>query len=445
MPFNCLITTLGQAKIATAIANGTAVNATHIAIGDGSGNTTTPSTSQTALVREVYRTNVSSISVNPENSSQVIFEAVIASSVGGWTARELGLFDASGDMIAVANIGSVYKPTASEGSAREMVVRIYAQVDQVSAINLVVDPAFYIATRSWVQANFNLGVLLPGGTTGQILRKRSNAAGDTEWVNPISGQNITVDVVTEMQTLAASQTVVNLATANTSGTAIYIEGIRLRPNQYTINSPTQFTLAQSYPSGSKLLAVQNDPNASLDFAKKSLNLSDLASASTARTNLGLGSMALQNTTEYQSKADALASYGKVYVRSGVMPTTPGGAETIVYETPTVTIPSDETWVYEFTVVTAVGYVNGSTRPDVGTPVMKLYRGGTTGTLLLTQNSTQSPYGASQTTFHYAIEAVTGTKLTVTISSQAGFTYPPAYTAKLYRCKTTALSDYNTVI
>ena len=304
MSFNCLITTLGQAKIATAIANGSTVSATHIAIGDGNGNGTTPAVSQLALVREVYRTTVSSISVNPANSSQVIFEAVISATVGGWTARELGLFDSSGDLIAVANIGSVYKPTASEGSAREMVVRIYAQVDQVGAINLVVDPSFYIATRSWVQANYSLAALLPGGTTGQILRKKSNANGDTEWVNPTTGQNITVDVVTEIQTLAASQTAVTLATATTNGMAVYIEGIRLRPNQYTIGSSTAFTLAQSYPAGSKILVCQNDPNASLDFLRKGNNLSELTSASSARTNLGLGTMAVAATADYVAKTGA---------------------------------------------------------------------------------------------------------------------------------------------
>lgn len=308
MSFNCLITTLGQAKIAAAIASGTPVNATHIAVGDGNGNATVPSVSQLALVREVHRVNVSSITVNPQDTSQVIFEAVIPANVGGWTARELGLFDNTGSLIAVANIGSVYKPTVAEGSAREMVVRIYAEVDQVSAINLVVDPSFYIATRSWVQSNFSLAALLPGGTTGQILRKKSNASGDTEWANPLSAQNVTVDVVTEIQTLAAGQTVVTLATANTTGTAIYVEGIRLRPNQYTVNTATQFTLAQSYPANSKLLAVQNDPNASLDFAKKSLNLSDLASASSARTNLGLGSMATKVDTDYLTAAAVVAGY-----------------------------------------------------------------------------------------------------------------------------------------
>jgi phage-related tail fiber protein len=309
MSFNCLITTLGQAKIAAAIAAGTQISATHIAVGDGNGNATIPSVGQSSLVREVYRTNVSSVMVNPQDSSQVIFEAVISASVGGWTARELGLFDNAGVLIAVANIGSVYKPLATEGSAREMVVRIYAQVNQVGAINLVVDPSFFIATRSWVQSNYSLAALIPGGTTGQILRKKSNASGDTEWANPLSAQNVTVDVVTEIQTLASGQTVVTLATANTTGTAIYVEGIRLRPNQYTINSVTQFTLAQSYPANSKLLAVQNDPNASLDFAKKTLNLSDLSSASSARANLGLGTIATAAAADYLTVAAGLAKAG----------------------------------------------------------------------------------------------------------------------------------------
>ena len=253
-------------------------------------------------MREVHRANVSSITVNPQDPSQVIFEAVIVASVGGWTARELGLFDSDGDMIAVANIGSVYKPTVTEGSAREMVVRIYAEVDQVSAINLVVDPSFYVATRSWVNSNFSIAALLPGGTTGQILRKKTNASGDTEWADPFAAQNITVDVVEEIQTLAASQTVVNLATATTSGMAVYVEGIRLRPNQFTVGSATQFTLASSYPAGSKLLAVQNDPAASLDFLRKTNNLSDVENKPLARTNLGLGSIATAAAADYVATA-----------------------------------------------------------------------------------------------------------------------------------------------
>lgn len=300
--YYCLLTLTGQAKIAAAIAAGTQVNATQIAVGDGNGNDTTPVNTQTALVREVYRTNVSSISVNPSDNTQVIFEAVIAANIGGWTARELGLYDNTGALLAVANIGSVYKPTASEGSAREMVVRIYAQVSQISAINLVVDPSFYIATRSWVQANFSLGALIPGGTTGQILRKKSNASGDTEWANPFSAQNITVNVVEENQTLASGQTVVNLATATTAGLAVYVEGVRLRSAQYTVNTNTQFTLAQSYPAGSRLIAVQNDPAAALDYLRRTNNLSELSNAASARANLGLGSIATAAAGDYVLKA-----------------------------------------------------------------------------------------------------------------------------------------------
>jgi hypothetical protein len=298
MSFNCLITIQGQAKIAAAVAAGTQVSVTHVAVGDGNGNPTIPGEGQLSLVREVYRTNISSIIVNPANNSQVIFEGVIPSTTGGWTARELGLFDNTNTLIAVANIGDVYKPTIAEGSTREMVVRIILQVNQVNGINLVIDPSFYVATRSWVESNFSVAALLPGGTTGQILRKLSNADGDTEWTDPFTAQNITVNVVEETQTLASGQTVVNLATATTAGVAVYVEGIRLRPSQLTIDSAIRFTLAQSYPAGSKLVAVQNDPSAALDYLRGVNNLSEIPNKAIARTNLGLGSAAVKPETDF---------------------------------------------------------------------------------------------------------------------------------------------------
>lgn len=477
MSFRCIITTLGQAKFAAAIAGGTQVNVTHIAVGDGNGNPIVPSVGQLALVREVHRTNVSSITVNPANASQVIFEGVVDASVGGWTARELGLFDDTGAMVAVANIGDVYKPTVAEGSAREMVLRVISQVDQTDAVNLIVDPSFYIATRSWVQSNFSVAALLPGGTTGQILRKVANADGAYEWADPLSAQNITVDVVHETQTLSAGQTVINLATATTAGIAVYIEGIRLLPSQYIITTATQFSLVQSYPAGSKLLAVQNDPAAALDYLRKSLNLAELADKAAARLNLGLGSMATKADADYLTLVAAAANYlarsggtmtglltlsgaptsalhaatkayvdgigTKVYSLSSV--TTgmiAGGVEHVVYETPFVNIPADETWVYEILIFSVTGYMNGNTRPDFGTPQMKVYRGTT---LIETVNSSQSPYGSSQTTFVSHKIAVNGTKLRFTVNAWWGFAAEHNYVVKCYKTKTAALSDVSSCL
>jgi microcystin-dependent protein len=95
--------------------------------------------------------------------------------------------------------------------------------------------------------------------------------------------------VQEEQTLSGAQTVVNLATATTSGLAVYIEGIRLHPGDYTINSSTQITLGTTYPAGSKILLIQNEPAGETQFLKSLSNLSDVSSKQAARANLGFPS------------------------------------------------------------------------------------------------------------------------------------------------------------
>jgi uncharacterized membrane protein len=62
----------------------------------------------------------------------------------------------------------------------------------------------------------------------------------------------------EIQSLAASQTVVTLSTVTTASLAVYVEGIRLTPSEFTKDSATQITLAQSYSSGSSITLVNND-------------------------------------------------------------------------------------------------------------------------------------------------------------------------------------------
>lgn len=135
-------------------------------------------------------------------------------------------------------------------------------------------------------------------------------------------------------------------------------------------------------------------------------------------------------------ADGVGS--KVYtLYSTTSGKTAGGVEHTVYETPTVTIPSDETWIYEVTIFSVIGYINGNTRPDYGTPQMKVYRGST---LLETVNSSQSPYGASQTTFVSHKIAVSGTKLKWTVNAWWGFSTDHNFIVKCIKTKTAALSD-----
>lgn len=291
--FKTIHTTYGLSAMAEAEAAGTSINLTHMAVGDGNGNAVTPTQAQTALVRELFRATVNRVFHSPDDPTRFTAELVIPASEGGFTLREVGVFDADGSLFAVGNLPATYKPVDSEGAYADTVVRLEFQVSNADVITLQVDPNVAVASQQWISNNVTAAFLLPGGTTGQILRKASNADGDTEWANP-TNVNVTVNSIEETQTLAAAQTVVNWAVVNNTGLCVYIEGVRLRADQWTKDPviATRITLAQSYPAGTKIVGTQNEPASTLpDPLVKGQNLADVPNKATARTNLDVFSKA----------------------------------------------------------------------------------------------------------------------------------------------------------
>lgn len=289
--FKTVITTIGAARLATAIANGSLLNLHEMAVGDGAGNPVTPSPAQTTLVHEVYRAQLNDLKVSANNPNWVIAEMVIPGSVGGWTVREVGVYDDEGTLIAVGNFAPTYKPVPDEGSTRDLVIRFIFAVEQPEVISLTIDPAVVLASRQWVQDNFALAILIPGGTTGQVLRKASNTPGAVEWYDPTSGLNLIVDVVEELQELSATQDVVTLLVCTTNGIAVYIDGIRLPSTAYTIDSETQLTLETPATGGESIIIVQNEPANAGDFLRltnlfKEIQDAGLTAAAIARQRIG---------------------------------------------------------------------------------------------------------------------------------------------------------------
>ncbi|MBB4267358.1 phage tail protein [Roseospira visakhapatnamensis] len=145
-----ILTVAGQAKIANALALGTTIALDRMAVGDGGGVAITPTETMTALAGETYRGAIERLTADPDNPSWVIAELVIPPDVGGWSVRELGLFDAAGDLIAVANLPETYKPVLAEGSARDMILRMVLEVSDTAAVTLTLDPTVTLASRAWV-------------------------------------------------------------------------------------------------------------------------------------------------------------------------------------------------------------------------------------------------------------------------------------------------------
>lgn len=145
-----LLTNQGAAKLANAAALGTKVDIASMALGDGGGTLPTPDTAQTKLIGEKRRAQLNSLTVDAVNSSQIIAEQVIPESDGGFWIREIGLYDADGVLIAVANCPETYKPQLAEGSGRTQTVRMILIVNSTAAVTLKIDPSVVLATRKYV-------------------------------------------------------------------------------------------------------------------------------------------------------------------------------------------------------------------------------------------------------------------------------------------------------
>lgn len=148
--YYALLTNVGAAKLANATALGEQVEITQMAVGDGNGALPTPNPEQTALVHELRRAPLNTLTIDPVNTNQIIAEQVIPEDVGGWWIREIGLYDSDGDMIAVANCAETYKPLLQEGSGRMQVIRVILIVSSTQAVTLKIDPSVVLATRQYV-------------------------------------------------------------------------------------------------------------------------------------------------------------------------------------------------------------------------------------------------------------------------------------------------------
>lgn len=163
-----LLTRIGQAKVANAIGLGKRVLWNSMAVGDGSGSPTNPTETQTTLVRERYRAQLTQVSIDPQNPNYVVAEMVISANVGGWYVHEVGIYDDEGDLVVVANFPGTYKPQLSDGTGSDLVIRLLVQVSNTSAVTIKIDPAITLASRKWVVDNFvskeSLAESIPDGS-----------------------------------------------------------------------------------------------------------------------------------------------------------------------------------------------------------------------------------------------------------------------------------------
>ncbi len=146
-----IVTNIGIQKIAEAVNSDMKVNIAEFAVGDGGGAYYKPAPTQTGLKKEMWRGLVNACYISKNSGNVLVIESVIPSNVGGYTIREMAVFDDEGNMIAICNTPDTQKVDMSDGVIHELDVSLEITVTNTENIQLMVDPNVINATKKDVE------------------------------------------------------------------------------------------------------------------------------------------------------------------------------------------------------------------------------------------------------------------------------------------------------
>ncbi|WP_162472033.1 phage tail protein, partial [Clostridium ihumii] len=149
--FYTILTKLGKAKIANASALGTTLNLIKFKVGDSNGSYYNPMEDQQTLKNKVWEGPVSSITIDENNPNWIIIQAMIPGDIGGFMIREAGVFDSEDNLIAIGKYPETYKPLASEGSSKDLFIKMILEVSNTASVTLKIDPTVILATKKDIQ------------------------------------------------------------------------------------------------------------------------------------------------------------------------------------------------------------------------------------------------------------------------------------------------------
>lgn len=156
--FYTIMTDLGLAAFANATIMQTDVDFAKIAVGDGNGGYYTPTKDMTSLRNKVWEGAISSVSIDEDNENRIVVVGVIPSEVGGFTIREIGIFDKDNALLAIGKMPETYKPVLAQGSAKDLYLEVILEVTNASSVVLKVDPTFIYASKKYVDEQIVLKV-----------------------------------------------------------------------------------------------------------------------------------------------------------------------------------------------------------------------------------------------------------------------------------------------
>ncbi len=206
--FYTIPTAIGKAKIANSIALGTKINLKTMKIGDSNGSYYNPNESQTDLVHPVYSCNINSVDVDEDNANWINIICAIPADIGDFYIREAGAFDDTGALIAIGKYPETYKPIATNGSTKEIYIKMTLEVTSTSSIELKIDPTVVLATKKDIDIltnSINSITTQLSENTQDISNLKTSKADNTDSNRTTTDKTVT-GAINELNSVKASKT-----------------------------------------------------------------------------------------------------------------------------------------------------------------------------------------------------------------------------------------------
>ncbi len=150
--YGTIITTAGAAIIAECILKGEKLNIKEAAAGDGGGAYYVPTVDQAALINEKWRGDIASAERSASTPNMIDVKIVIDDDVGGFTVREMGLFDEDGTLIAVCNTPDTEKVAIEGGISGKLTMVMHIIVADASVVTFTINPSLDTVSRADLDA-----------------------------------------------------------------------------------------------------------------------------------------------------------------------------------------------------------------------------------------------------------------------------------------------------
>ncbi len=179
-----VVTDVGEAAMIKAIHDGVKVDVVYYAVGDGGGLPCTPTTDMTALKNEVWRGDIINYEISPQSPNVIRVDTLVPSDAGGFTMREMGIFDTQNRLIAIANMADVVKVRSTDGMQTEIALSMSIALTNKKALNFKIDTNLVYVSKKDLQNQIRQkNIVIPavgwlenveggeGGVTIDILQK----------------------------------------------------------------------------------------------------------------------------------------------------------------------------------------------------------------------------------------------------------------------------------